>query len=67
MSKSVTRIPLPSPSLGTSRAVTVHRYGQPGARPKAYVQAGLHADELPGMLAAHHLLRRLDALDAAGA
>ena len=47
--------------------MTVHRYGQPGARPKAYIQAGLHADELPGMLAAHHLLRRLDALDAAGA
>lgn len=67
MSKTVSQIPLPSPALGTSRAVTVHRYGRPGARPKAYVQAGLHADELPGMLAAHHLLRRLDALDAAGA
>jgi predicted deacylase len=67
MSKTVSQIPLPSPALGTSRTVTVHRYGQPGGRPKAYVQAGLHADELPGMLAAHHLLRRLDALDAAGA
>ncbi|WP_395678141.1 succinylglutamate desuccinylase/aspartoacylase family protein [Inquilinus sp.] len=67
MSKTVRQIPLPSPSLGTSRAVTVHRYGEPGARPKAYIQAGLHADELPGMLTAHHLLRRLDALDAAGA
>jgi predicted deacylase len=67
MSKTVSQIPLPSPALGTSRTVTVHRYGRPGARPKAYVQAGLHADELPGMLAAHHLLRRLDALDAAGA
>ena len=26
------------------------RFGAPGARPKAYLQAGLHADELPGML-----------------
>ena len=67
MSKSISQIPLPAVAPGTSRAVTVHRYGTPGARPKAYIQAGLHADELPGMLAAHHLLRRLDALDAAGA
>ena len=67
MSKSTSQIPLPAVAPGTSRAVTVHRYGTPGARPKAYIQAGLHADELPGMLVAHHLLRRLDALDAAGA
>ncbi|WP_026871256.1 succinylglutamate desuccinylase/aspartoacylase family protein [Inquilinus limosus] len=67
MSKTVRQIPLPSSAPGTSRAITVYGYGQPGARPKAYIQAGLHADELPGMLAAHHLLRRLDALDAAGA
>ncbi len=26
------------------------RFGQRGARPKVYLQAGLHADELPGML-----------------
>jgi predicted deacylase len=67
MTRTTSQIPLPSPAPGTQRSVTVHRYGRPGARPKAYIQAGLHADELPGMLVAHHLLQRLDALDAAGA
>jgi predicted deacylase len=67
MTRTTSQIPLPAVAPGTRRAVTVHRYGQPGARPKVYIQAGLHADELPGMLAAHHLVRRLDALDAAGA
>ena len=52
---------------GTEVALTVHRYGRPGARPKAYVQGGLHADEPPGMLAALHLLRRLDSLAEAEA
>ena len=52
-------IPLPCARLGTRRALTVHRFGAPGARPKAYVQAALHADETPGMLVAHHLIRRL--------
>lgn len=67
MTRTTTQIPLPTVAPGTSRSLTVHRYGRPGARPKAYIQAGLHADELPGMLAAHHLLQRLDALNAEGA
>jgi hypothetical protein len=33
---------------------------------KAYIQASLHADELPGMLVAHHLRGLLNELDAAG-
>lgn len=37
------------------RGVTVFRFGQAGARPKAYLQAGLHADEFPGMLVLRHL------------
>ena len=40
-----------------ARASTVLRFGTPGARPKAYLQAGLHADELPGMLVLHKLAR----------
>ena len=44
----------------------VHRFGAPGARPKAYLQAGIHADEIPGMLVLHHLVRRLDEADARG-
>jgi hypothetical protein len=54
------RIQLPAPAPGTQRTLTVHHYGQPGARPKAYVQAALHADEIPGLLVAHHLLLGLE-------
>ncbi|WP_207481481.1 succinylglutamate desuccinylase/aspartoacylase family protein [Arenibaculum pallidiluteum] len=67
MSKSVSELPLSRNRLGTRRTLAVHRYGSPGARPKVYIQAGLHANEVPGMLVARHLLDRLDAADAAGA
>lgn len=60
MKKTVERIALPSPSPGTRRELTVHRYGAPGARPRAYLQAALHADEHPGLLALNHLIRMLD-------
>jgi uncharacterized protein len=60
MTSRVTRIPLASPAPGTQRHLTVRRYGEPEARPKAYLQASIHADELPAMLVAHHLSRLLD-------
>jgi uncharacterized protein len=41
-------------------------FGTPGAGPKATLQAALHADEIPGLLVAHHLRARLGALEAAG-
>src|SRR6516225_5315636 len=41
-------------------------FGTPGAGPKATLQAALHADEIPGLLVAHHLRSRLAALEAAG-
>ena len=41
--------PLPCTSLGSARTVTSLHFGTPGARPKVYIQASLHADELPGM------------------
>lgn len=66
MSKAIEKITLSGSNAGTERTLAVHRYGQPGARPKTYVQASLHADEIPGMLTAHHLIRRLDAIDAKG-
>jgi predicted deacylase len=66
MSKRIDRIALPCMSPGTERHLKVHRYGTPGARPKAYIQASLHADEIPGMMAAHHLIRRLDEADKRG-
>jgi len=45
--------------------VSLH-FGIPGARPKVALQAALHADEIPGLLVAHHLRERLRALQAAG-
>jgi predicted deacylase len=51
---------------GASLSLTVHRFGNEGARPRVYVQASLHADEIPGMIAAHHLRERLIALEAEG-
>lgn len=59
-------LPLPAVAPGNSRHLTVLRFGRPGARPKAYVQASLHADEIPGMLVAHHLRAGLEAAAAAG-
>jgi len=66
MGKSVQRIPLISSSPGSTRHLLLHRYGHAGARPKAYLQASLHADEVPAMLAQHHLVRMLDAAEARG-
>ena len=56
-----------SSSFGTSHRVKVHRFGTPGARPKVYIQAALHADEYPGLLVTHHLITLLTALDDQGA
>lgn len=52
--------------LGTERTVTSLHYGTPDAGQKAYLQASLHADEVPGMLVMHHLIPMLDAAEAAG-
>ena len=49
-------IPLGADRPGTQRTLLVHRYGDPDARPKAYLQAALHADETPALLVAHHLV-----------
>jgi hypothetical protein len=64
---STDTIALQATTPGTSRSLKVRRYGRPGARPKAYVQAGIHADELPANLVAHHLAGLLEAADRAGA
>ena len=58
--------PLLSPSLGSQKSLASLHYGTPGARPKVYLQASLHAEELPGMLVAHHLRSLLQAAEAAG-
>lgn len=66
MAHTVQEIALPSDRTGTRRALTIHRFGTPGARPKVYVQGGLHADEIPGMVTASHLIQRLETTDVAG-
>lgn len=58
--------PLLSPSLGSHKTLTSFHFGQAGHGPKVYIQASLHAEELPGMLVAHHLRGLLEAADAAG-
>ncbi|MFO1142207.1 MAG: succinylglutamate desuccinylase/aspartoacylase family protein [Amaricoccus sp.] len=59
-------IALPQIASGTRREVTVLRFGAAGARPKAYLQAGLHADELPGMLVLARLARLLSEAEGRG-
>ena len=66
MAKRIERISLGSMSPGTERHLLAHRYGRIGARPKAYLQASIHADEIPAMMAAHHLIRLLDAAEGRG-
>ena len=61
--------PLVPSALGSARTVTSLHYGPDAAQAgcgKVYLQASLHADELPGMLVAHHLRERLAALEADG-
>ncbi len=59
-------IDLPVASPGTRRQLRVIRYGNPGSRPKAYIQTSLHADEIPGMLVTHYLDRLLRQADSHG-
>ena len=66
MPHSKRRIALPSMTPGTGRSIVVHRFGRAGARPKAYFQAAIHANELPGAMALHHLLPVLAAADKGG-
>ncbi|TAG32344.1 MAG: succinylglutamate desuccinylase/aspartoacylase family protein [Polaromonas sp.] len=60
-------IALQNASPGTHQTLQVMRFGQPGASPKVYVQAALHADEVPAILVAHQLAAKLAVLEASGA
>jgi uncharacterized protein len=59
-------IDLPAGNFGASFQLVVHRFGNTGARPAIYIQAALHADEIPGMFCATALRRALAAREAAG-
>ena len=58
--------PLLSTYLGTAREIVSFHYGDGKPGQKIYLQASLHADELPGMLLLHHLRNRFAALELAG-
>lgn len=53
-------------SAGTRRDLTLYRYGAARAQPKVYLQAGLHADEMPGVLLLQHLMDLLDEASSQG-
>jgi hypothetical protein len=50
---------LPFPCIGTQRTLDVFTYGDPHAARCVYIQAALHADELPG--ATPHMQQQVDA------
>jgi hypothetical protein len=66
MSKTTEVVRLPDASPGTHRSLRLRRWRGRAGGPKAYLQAAVHADEVPALLVAHHLERGLDALDARG-
>ena len=66
MPRSSGMIKLPSMTPGTERGIVYHRFGRAGARPKVYLQAAIHANELPGAMALHHLMPMLEKADRAG-
>lgn len=53
-------------AAGTRRELLLCRFGRAGTGPKVYLQAGLHADEMPGVLVLQHLIPLLEAEEAAG-
>lgn len=66
ITKRVQEHPLPVSAVGTERKIISVHFGADKSAPKAYIQAGLHADEAPGYLVANRLLELLDEADAAG-
>ena len=66
MTHSKRTLALPSMTPGTHRTIAYHRFGRAGARPKVYLQAAIHANELPGAMLLHHLMPMLAAADKLG-
>lgn len=59
-------IDLIAPAPGQSCRLQVLRFGEVGSGRKAYIQAALHADEVPAMLTALRLKSMLQELEAQG-
>lgn len=54
------------PESGGNYQLSSFHFGQPGSGKKVYIQAALHADEVPGMLVAQFLRTALMAAEADG-
>jgi len=65
-SKRVEEHILPEAFIGTKRSIVSIHFGSSGSGKKAYIQAGLHADEAPGYLVADRLLQLLTEADNRG-
>lgn len=57
---------LPANSLNTTRQLSSFHFGNAGQGQKVYIQASLHADELPGMMVAWQLKQSLLELEKNG-
>ena len=66
MSRQIHTTILPCSSPGTQRKLDFIHYGTAGSEKKAYLQAALHADEIPGLLVLHQLIQLLDRADKEG-
>lgn len=53
-------------SPGKTTQLVYFKLGSEQAEKKVYLQAALHADEQPGILVLHHLLKRLEQAEAQG-
>ena len=59
-------IAIPSDTPGLTCALQYYRFGDQSKGAKIFMQAGLHADEQPGMLILHHLLPMLEKAEQEG-
>ena len=59
--------PISLPGSSAHYQLTSFHFGQAGRGKKVYIQAGLHADEVPGMLVAQFLRAKLTVLEQRGA
>ena len=59
MPAKINSIDLPSMTPGSHKQIQWLRFGKAGARPKVYIQAAIHANEMPGTMALHHLMPQL--------
>ena len=58
--------PLAAQSAGSTRSLQSLHFGSKRNGKKTYLQASLHADEIPGMLVLHYLREQLSALESEG-